>query len=71
MGDDEHGPAVIHEIRFKPFYGVHVEVVRGLVEKDDIRRGQKQPPESNPGFLAAGELPDAFSEFFFGKAETP
>ena len=43
MGYDEHGSAVIGEEGFQPPDGFHIQVVGGLIQKNDIRLCQQNP----------------------------
>ena len=45
-------------------------MVGRLIEKDDIRLGEKQSSEVNTGFLAAGEGGNLFGKIFFGESKT-
>ena len=55
MGYDEHSSGIIEQIGFQPGDGIHIQVVGGLVQKDDIRMGKQKLSQSHTGLLAAGK----------------
>ena len=42
MGHDEHSSGIVEQIGFQPGDGVHIEVVGGLVQKDEIWMGEQK-----------------------------
>ncbi len=42
MGHDDHSPRIVQKVRLKPGDGVHVQVVCGLVQKDDVGLGEQK-----------------------------
>ncbi len=55
VGDGQDGPLEFFDIALEPLHRVHVEVVRRLVEQQDIRLLEQQPREIHARLLAAGE----------------
>ena len=55
MGDGDDGALVRLEEALEPGDGLGVEVVRRLVEEQQVGRGEEQPAERDPAPLAAGE----------------
>jgi hypothetical protein len=53
VGDEEHRALVRLEVALQPGQGWVVEVVGGLVEQHDVRRGEQQRGQREPGFLPA------------------
>ena len=51
-------PAYALQVLLQPRHRLRVEVVRRLVEQEDVRLGQQQPGERDPAPLAAGEHAD-------------
>ncbi|CAB4869529.1 unannotated protein [freshwater metagenome] len=58
MGDRDDGARVLGEMALKPADRLGVEVVRRLVEQQQVRSAQQQTAERNAAALAAGELGD-------------
>ena len=56
MGDGHDGALVLLEVALEPADGLGVEVVRRLVEQQQVGRAQQQPAERDAAALAAGEL---------------
>ena len=55
MGDGEDRAFKARNVFLEPLHRVHVQMVRRLVEKQNIRLLQKQSGEIHPRFFAAGE----------------
>ena len=55
MRDGDDGALVVGEEPLEPEHGLRVEVVRRLVEKQQIGRGEQQPAQRDPPALAARE----------------
>ncbi len=56
VGDQQERPAVAaRQVLLEPLDGLHVEVVRRLVEDRQVRRRDQQPREVDPSPLAAAE----------------
>ena len=54
MRDDQESAVVIREESHKPRLGVHVEVVRGLVEEQCRGLSEKDPGQLNTPPLSSG-----------------
>ena len=55
MGDRHHGALVVLEEALQPGDRLGVEVVRRLVEEQQVGGGEEQPAERDPAALTAGE----------------
>ena len=55
MGDGDDGARVLLQGPLEPGDRLGVEVVRGLVEQEQVGLGQEQPAQRDPAALAAGE----------------
>ena len=55
VGDRDDGALVLLQVLLEPRHGLGVEVVRGLVEEEDVGLGQQQAAERHAAQLAAGE----------------
>ena len=55
MTDGEDGPLEVQQIVFQPFHGVEIQMVRRLVEQQDLRVLKDQTGKIQTGFLSAGE----------------
>ena len=69
MGYDENASRIIQKIRFQPGDGGHVQMVGGLVQKNDVGPGKQQPAQIHTGLLPSGEGGNLFSEILLGKTE--
>ena len=58
VGDGDHGALVVGEEALEPVDGLGVEVVRRLVEEQQVGRGEEQAAERDAAALAAGERGD-------------
>ncbi len=58
VGDGDHRALVLVEVALEPLDGVGVEVVRGLVEEQDVRMGQEDLAEGDSAALAPRALVD-------------
>ncbi len=58
VGHGDHRPRVVLEEPLEPGDRFSIEVVRRLVEQQQIGRLQKQPAQGDPSALAAGECRD-------------
>ena len=56
MGHYEHGAFVGCQILFKPFQGIDIQMVGGLVQKQDVRFFQEKRRKSQPCPLSSGKL---------------
>src|SRR5204863_9123392 len=54
--DHDQRAAAAGELSFEPFDGGEVEMIRRLVEEQDVRRWRKQSRESRASRLATGEV---------------
>ena len=70
MRDNENCAPVIQKIVLQPFDGIHVKMVRRLVQQHEVRSGEQQLSERNPRLLSAGQCVDRFAKFIIGKPET-
>ena len=70
VGDDEHRALVVRKPGFQPGDGVHVQMVGGLVQNDQVRTRQEKTAQGDAGLLAAGEGGNLFGKFFLRKAES-
>ena len=55
MGNGKHRSPEILDIPFQPFHASEVQVVRRLVQKQDVRLFQQKTGEVRPGLFAAGQ----------------
>ncbi|CAM5605820.1 hypothetical protein STENM223S_03765 [Streptomyces tendae] len=55
MGDREHRAAVRPQLRLQPFHGPVVQVVRRLVQEQDLRAAGEDPGQGETGALAPGQ----------------
>ena len=55
MGHGDDGALVLLQMMLEPGNGFGVEMVRGLVEQQDVRLLEQQPAERHAALLAAGE----------------
>ena len=69
VGDGQDGPLEFFNIALEPFHRVHIEVVRRLVEQQDIGLLEQQPREVHARFLAAGEAVEVLLPLRGGDAE--
>ena len=61
MGGDEQRAGPAPEVLLEPLERVEVEVVRRLVEQQQVGVGDDQAGERGPGLLAAGQRRSAAS----------
>ena len=69
MADHEHGAAEIGEPLLEPLDRVQIEVVGGLVEKQDVGLLSQDDAEAEPAALAAGQRRDRARQVMRRKAE--
>ena len=55
--DQHEGLAGAREKILQPFRGRHVQMVRGLVQKQEVRRGEDEPRDGDASLLAAAQGP--------------
>src|SRR5690606_13618856 len=67
--DDEAGAVPATEELLKPLEHLEVEVVRRLVEKEEVRIGQQRLGEGDSGLLATAEAGDGIIELVLREAE--
>ena len=60
MGDDQNRALVMADVILQPFRGVQVQMVRRLVQEQDLRVYQDQPGQVDAGLFPAGELGEVF-----------
>jgi hypothetical protein len=58
MGHDDHCSFIVEQIRFQPGDGGHVQMVRRLIQNDQVRFQQQKLTQCHTGFLAAGKSGD-------------
>ena len=58
MGDDQDGARIVAQVPFEPVHQLGVEMVGGLVEKQQVRLIEQELAQRNPAALAAGKLAD-------------
>jgi hypothetical protein len=58
VGDGDHRSRVLLEEALEPLDGLGIEVVRGLVEEQQVRVLEQQPGERDAPLLAAGQRRD-------------
>ena len=69
VGDNDHGAAEVHEPGLQPLDAAEVQVVRGLVQEDDVGLLQKKLTEEDTGLLAAGEVVHALAGLLLGESQ--
>ena len=67
--DEDHCRIDRLELALEPFEVLHVEVVRRLVEEEQVRAARESARERGTGQLAAGERPERSVEIVVGEAE--
>ena len=70
MGNDENSSRIIQKISFQPRDAFHIQVVGRLIQKKDIRLGEKHLSKCHTGFLASGKFLDLFVVIFFRETKT-
>src|SRR5579864_1193673 len=68
--NEDDRACVFHQRIEQDVLGAQVEVVGGFVEKQEIRRMQKQAQQSVAAALPAGEDSNLFEDVILGKEET-
>ena len=61
MGDGDDRPLVLLQVRFQPLDGFGVQVVRGLVQQEDVRLLQEEAAQRHAAPFAAGKRADMSS----------
>ena len=69
MGDDEEGAGVVHERLLQDVLRLHVEVVRGLIENEEVRGADQHADEGDAGALTTGEDADFFEDVIAAEKE--
>ena len=59
VGREEHAAAPAEQQPLEPLDGLHVQVIGGLVEQQQIRLGHQCPCQQHPALQAAGEILEA------------
>ena len=62
MGYNKYSSRIIQQISFQPGNAFHIQVVGRLIQKKDIRLGEKKFAQRHTGFLAAGKSVNLFVE---------
>ena len=70
MRGGQQRPATLAQVVLEPFEGVEVEVVRGLVEQQQVRVGDDQASERGARLLAAGHRGRRLRPFVLREPET-
>ena len=70
VADDEHCALEAQEVFLQPFGGAQVEVVRRLVEQQDVRVLEDEPRQIHARFLPAGEALERLRAHFGGNVQT-
>ena len=70
MGNDENSTAVVQEICLQPCDRGHVQMVRRLIEKNDIRVCEKKLAQGNSCLLAAGKCGNLLGELLLRKTKS-
>ena len=70
MGDDQYSAFIIHKVCLEPADTVHIQMVRGLVQNQQVRLLQKKFAQRHTGLLSAGESGHLLVQIHRGKAET-
>ena len=60
MADDDKRAAAAGEFTFQPFDGGEIEMVRGLVQQQDIGRGRQHPRQRGAAGLATRHMRGVF-----------
>ena len=69
MGDGQYSALICREITFEPADRIHIEMVGGLIQQDDIGGEQQKFAQRYPCLLAAGKRTDGFVILRLLKAE--
>ena len=69
MRDDQHAAGVILQEALEPLDHVDVEMVRRLVEEQEVRFTQQCLRQADARLLTAGEMCDILLEVLFGETE--
>ena len=70
MGYDEYGSGIIQKVIFQPCDALHIQMVGGLVQKKNIRTGEKQLAQGYPRLLSSGKDSHFLAEIFFAESQT-
>ena len=70
MRNDKYSTAVISKEGFEPLYRCEIQVVRRLIEYDEVGFLQQELTQSDTCLLTAGEGIDDLIKFVFGKTKT-
>ena len=55
VGDGEDGALEVEEVVLQPLGGVHIQMVGGLVQQENVRVLQNEPGQIHPGLFSAGK----------------
>ncbi len=69
VADDDESPLVRPEELHQPRLRVHVEVVRRLVQQEEIRAAEQDPAQLQPPALSTGKGPDRQMQPALGQAD--
>ena len=70
VGDDNGCMGILFQIGFQPFYGLYIQMVGGLIQKEDIRLGEEKPDHGNLGLFPTGKLGKLLFLIFFLKTKS-
>ena len=70
VADDQHGPVPVTQPIFQPLNRFHVQVVRGLVQDQQVRLFQQQARQQDARFLPAAQVVNRQLKFGGRKAQT-
>ena len=69
MGNGQDGSLELVQIFLQPFHAFQVQMVGGLVQKQNLRLLQQQPGQIHPGLFAAGEAGKFLASLLFCDAQ--
>ena len=70
VGHDKYGSRIIQKVVFQPGDALHIQMVGGLVQKKNIRTGEKQLAKGYPGLLSSGKDSHFLAEILFAESQT-
>ena len=69
VGHDDDRSFVVQQVIFKPGDAAHVQMVGGLVQKNDVGPGEQELAQGDAGLLASAQGGDLPREILLGKSE--
>ena len=70
MGNDHNSPFVIQQKCLQPLNRLNIQMVRRLIQQNDIRMCRQQTRQRYTGFLSTGQLVAVFFKIILGKSKT-